>query len=174
MSLQIIFWVCFIGGCLFTLLFLVIGELIDGLVDGIFGSSIFYPGVIIGSVTIFGGIGLILLQLSPFSTTYILPSAISAGVASLFLLYYLYVKPVKMSENSTSFQMTDLIGQTGEVTVTIPADGFGEVMIFTLSGYTNQIAQSENHQAIKEGTKVIITGVTDSILIVSAQLGGKE
>lgn len=74
---------------------------------------------------------------------------------------------MEAADNSTAFSMQELIGRTGEVIITIPAVGFGEVLIPVGSGNTNQIAASLNQQEIAQGTEIIVIEVRDHTLYVT-------
>jgi hypothetical protein len=65
----------------------------------------------------------------------------------------------------------DLVGKQGEVWVTIPSDGFGEVVITIAGGNTNHIAASLAGISIPEGTMVVIKEVKDHVIYVD-QLEG--
>ncbi|MBA4496019.1 NfeD family protein [Paenactinomyces guangxiensis] len=91
----------------------------------------------------------------------------TAAMLSFFLLYAFYVRPTKTAENSAGFRLDDLKGKIGEVTVTIPARGYGEVMVLTSGGHTNQIAASVNKVEIPRGSTVIVLDIQDHILLVS-------
>lgn len=167
--LETIFWTCLIGGVVFALLTVLLGDLLDGIMEGLteIGFPIFRPITLVGSVTTFGATGIILSTITTLAITYLLIWAILAAILSFFLLYFFYVRPMKEAENSTAFRLSDLKGRIGEVTVTIPAHGFGEVMILTSAGNTNQIAASMDQTDIPQGTKVIVVDVKDHTLFVS-------
>ncbi|SEN38631.1 NfeD family protein [Lihuaxuella thermophila] len=169
MTLELVFWGCLIGGVIFTLLTLLLGDLLAGIMDGLmeFGFPIFQPITLVGAITVFGGTGLILDQVTLLTPTYLLIWAIIAAILSFFLLYAFYVRPMKNAENSTGFRLADLKGKTGEVTVTIPARGFGEVMILTSAGNTNQIAASAEQVEIPRGSSIIVVEIKEHILYVA-------
>ena len=82
-------------------------------------------------------------------------------------VYYGYVRPMRNSETSTAFSMKLLPGRIGEVTVPIPAQGYGEVLMSTGAGHTNQIAASFEKIAIQMGAKVVVVEVKGDTLYVS-------
>ncbi|MFC7441750.1 NfeD family protein [Laceyella putida] len=169
MNLQLIYWGCLIGGVIFTLLIILLGDLLAGIMDGLLeiGFPIFQPITLVGAVTVFGGTGLILDRINSLAGTSVLLGALLAAVLSFVFLYAFYVRPMKSAENSTGFRLADLEGKKGEVTVTIPARGFGEVVILTVGGKTNQIAASMDQTEIPQGTTVVVITVKDHILYVS-------
>ncbi|MNP58853.1 putative membrane protein YuaF [compost metagenome] len=60
------------------------------------------------------------------------------------------------SENSTGFSESELPGKVGEVTVPIPAHGYGEVMVKLVGGNTLHIASSWDRKEIPAGTVVVV------------------
>lgn len=164
MDLHIIFWGCLAGGFLFAIVMLLIG---DGLMDVDIGIPAIHPVTLVGAITVFGGAGLILSQATSLSSMASVAGALISAVLSSILLYIGIVRPSKLTENSTGFRLADLRGKKGEVTVTIPSHGFGEVMILTATGQTNQIAASYEQTEIPMGSTVIVIDVKDQVLYVS-------
>ncbi|MBD1372313.1 NfeD family protein [Hazenella sp. IB182357] len=166
--METIFWYCLAGGILFAISTLLLGDLLSGIVEALFewGIPFLHPYTIVGSITVFGGAGLILLRTTEQAHVVII--LIAAGIAffSHYLLYIFYVKPIQNSENSTAFRFSDLVGREGEVTISVPEAGYGEVMIFTSAGHTNQIAASHQHTPIPEGTLVKVVATREHTLYV--------
>jgi len=93
-------------------------------------------------------------------------SLLVAIVVSL-CIYFLYVKRMRDAENSTGFSITELAGRIGEVSAAIPSDGYGEVVIKTGVGVTNQIAASFDKEELPAGTRIVVVEVKDDTLYVS-------
>ena len=74
---------------------------------------------------------------------------------------------MQQAESSTSFSIQELVGRIGEVTVPIPAKGYGEVMIIAGLGYTNQIAASFDQEEISADTRIVVIATEDGVLLVS-------
>lgn len=89
----------------------------------------------------------------------------------MILLYLVVIRPAHRTENSTGFQLKDLIGREAEVWITIPAEGYGEVLVTMTGGNTNHIAASITGNSISEGTMVIIQEVRDQVLYVQPLRG---
>ncbi|MDP5275003.1 NfeD family protein [Chengkuizengella axinellae] len=169
-----IFWGCFVFGVLFTLVTVVFGDIIGSFMDGVFdflsvdGLDFLEPVTIVGGLTIFGGSGILLTQYTSLHMTVIIILSICAAILMSILVYFLYVKPMKNAENSISHSIQDYVGKIGEVTVTIPQKGYGEVLIKIGASQINEIASSYDGEVINEGTKVVVIEVKDSTLYVSS------
>ncbi|GGA48614.1 hypothetical protein GCM10007416_22200 [Kroppenstedtia guangzhouensis] len=168
MDWTLVFWGCFLTGILLTALSWIIGDLLEGLTAEITGgSSMFHPVVWVGALTSFGAAGLILSKTTPLEGAFLSLSALGLAAAAAVLLYLLVIQPIKHAESSVGFRMSDLIGQQGEVITAIPAEGCGELLVWTGGGHTNQIASSLHHHPIPQGTRVTIRKVEKSVLWVT-------
>lgn len=168
--MESIYWGCLIGGAIFAVVSLVLGDLIDGLLDGAFelpGVDFFKPIVLAGSITAFGGAGIMLTRYSSVSAMTGLILSLLIGIAAAMLVFFAYIKPMRNSDVSIGFSMNDLSGKIGEITIPVPEKGFGEVMIRFASGSTIQTASSFEHRPIAAGARVVIVDVVDGVLRVS-------
>lgn len=170
MALMDIYWIFFIGGLIVTVILWLIGDVLEGILNFLFnwGVPAFQPITLTGGITAFGAAGLILQQRTDLPSLYIVASSAGIACLSFFSLYFLVVKPMSMAEASTGFRLRDLVGKKGEVILAIPKNGYGEVLVWTGGGNTNQIAASANGTAIPQGTEVIVDRVEDDTLWVSS------
>lgn len=169
-GMESIYWGCLIGGAIFAVVSLILGDLIDGLLDGAFefpGIDMFKPVVLAGSITAFGGAGIMLTRYSSVSTMAALILALLIGVAAAMLVFFAYIKPSRNSEVSIGFSMQELTGKIGEITIPVPEKGFGEVMIRIASGNTIHTASSFEHRPIAAGARVVVVDISDGVLRVS-------
>lgn len=74
---------------------------------------------------------------------------------------------MEKAENSTGYTSNDLVGKLGEVTIPIPKDGYGEVMIQIGGSNSIHIAQSFDHDDIPSGDKILVVEAKDGTLFVS-------
>lgn len=158
-----LYYGCLIGGILFAVAVLIFGDLLH-----LHGPEFVDPTVIGGWITTFGGVGVLLTTYTDLAAGAVVFLAALAGIVLSFLVYFFYVKPMKKVENSTGFSMQDLEGKLCEVSVAVPAKGFGEVLVKVGAGNTNQIAASFDRQNIPTGKKAVIVEVKDDVLYVSA------
>ncbi|MBP1155638.1 MULTISPECIES: NfeD family protein [unclassified Paenibacillus] len=168
-----LYWGLLITGVLFALVTVLFGDLLSSAVDGLFdwmsGDVLHYlqPMVLFSGLTVLGGAGILLTKYSPFAAAVVLILSLLAAVLSGVLIYFFYIKPMENTENSLAFSMQDLVGRIGEVSVPIPAQGCGEVMMRMGGGVTNQIAESFDGNAIEAGTRVVTVEVIDGTLFVT-------
>ncbi|MNI41197.1 putative membrane protein YuaF [compost metagenome] len=83
------------------------------------------------------------------------------------LLYLAVIKPMDKSEISTGFSMNDLPGRIGEITVPVPAAGYGEIMVKFGAGNSLHTAASFERQDLPAGTKVVVVEVREGVALVS-------
>jgi len=167
-----VYWICLIGGVIFALISTVFGDLLGDFFDGIFDALSFdsfdflHPMVLVSGITIFGASGVLLTKYSSMETLVVALLSLIIALALSIVLYFTYVKPMKNSENSIGYSMQDLVGKIGEVTVTIPVGGYGEVLLKVGAGNTNQIAASLEREEIPAGTRVVVGDTKEGVLYV--------
>lgn len=165
-----IYWGCLIGGLLFGFvsLFLgdVLGDAFDGLTDAI-SVDFLHPMTLVGGITLFGGIG---LMLTKYSSLGAVETGVIAGTGAIIfsiLVFFLYVKPMKKTESSIGYSMKELVGKVGEVTIPIPENGCGEVLVKLGAQHTYQIAASYDNRPIGRGTDVVIVEEREGTVYVT-------
>jgi membrane protein implicated in regulation of membrane protease activity len=168
-----LYWGCLIFGIIFALLSVVLGDFISDFFDGIFdflsidGPPFLQPMVIVGFITGFGGAGIVMTDYLAVAQVIIIPLAIIIALSLSVFVYYIYVKPMNNAEVSTGFTYADLVGAIAEVTIPLPKEGYGEVLINIGGGNTNQIAASFDQDEIASGERVVVVEVKDDTLYVS-------
>jgi len=163
-----IYWVCFIGGAVFAVLLVLFDAAAGGFVDGVLDAlpDAFHPVVIVGGIVAFGGAGVLLTQYSPLGPWTV--ACLSVLLAALLstLLFFFYVKPMNEAEMSIAYSMTELPGKLGEVTVPIPAGGYGEVAFTFGHGLVHHIADSSEREPLSAGEKVLAIEVKEGVVKV--------
>ena len=171
-----VYWACLIGGVLFAILAVLLGDLVGGSDHDIphgdshgfdHGLDFLKPAVIVSAIAAFGGAGILLSRYGSFSGSMALALAITAGVAMAVLIYFLYIRPMRNTENSVGYSMADLVGMVGEVVTPIPESGCGEVIVKVGASHTAQIAASFDHVGIASGAKVVIVQADRDMLYVT-------
>lgn len=168
-----VYWGFLIFGVLFAAITLIFGDLVSHVMenwpDFLSGNGllVFHPLLIVGGITLLGGSGIILTEYTPLSSLLVFLMALLLMLFVNLPLYYLYVKPMRNSENSIGFSLQDLVGKIGEVIITVPAAGFGEVLVKVGAGNSSQIAASFEQETIQSGTRVVVVEVRESALYVT-------
>lgn len=157
-----------IGGIL-TLLYMLFGdvlEVIEG-IDELAPGSILNTTVILSFIAILSGTGYIMELRGTLNslTIFILATLFSLVIVSI--IHFFILVPLAKSEQNTAIRMRDFIGKEGEVIITIPAFGIGEVLIKTGLGSIGNMAVSASNTEIRQGTFVSVIEIDqDGVLIV--------
>lgn len=161
--MEALFWGCFVGGALFAVISSLLGDLLGSWLDGVFdflSVDFLKPIITASAITSFGGAGILLDRYTGLGAAGVVILAIVAAVLLSAVVYFAYVRPMDNSENSTGFSESELPGKVGEVTVPIPAQGYGEVMVKLVGGNTLHIASSWDRKEISAGTVVVVIETT--------------
>lgn len=170
-----VYWVCLMGGVIFALVTIVFGEVLGDLMDGVSDIlstdhlDFLHPMVVVGGITVLGGSGIMLSEFTRLGPLEVFVLSCMLTVVVSFAVYFGYVRPMRNCENSIGYSVRDLVGKVGEVTVPIPAQGYGELVIKTGAGITNQIAASHTGEEIASGTMVVVAEVRDGTFFVFRQ-----
>jgi membrane protein implicated in regulation of membrane protease activity len=171
-------------GLLFLLLMLFVGEVFGGDHDvgsvdaadghGDFGHeggpSIFSTRIMASFLTAFGAGGVVGRYLG-----WSHPAASGLGVVTgigLASAVYQFAHLLYSQQASSEVHMTDLVGQTAEVVVGIPAHGVGQVGLVVHGERNTQIARSRDGTSIPVGTAVLITGLSGEGVTVERRSAG--
>ena len=124
------------------------------------------PISIASFVTSFGGIGLIATEAFGVgggpSLIWAVIGSLIVGVASHFLVFYLFIAPQASSEVKTR----DILGLTAEVITPIPGKSVGEIAYVAMGERHTATARSADGQAIPRGASVTIESVVGTVTLV--------
>ncbi|NMO96798.1 protease [Paenibacillus lemnae] len=168
--MEALFWGCLVGGILFAVVTVLLGDILSGAIDGVLdflSVDFLNPMVLASFITVFGGAGIMLGNYTELTSWLQIILAMLAALVISILLYFGYVRPMENSENSTGFSIQELAGRIGEVTIPLPALGYGEVMVRVGASNTMHIASSFDKQPIAAGVRVVVVEVADGVLRVS-------
>jgi membrane protein implicated in regulation of membrane protease activity len=115
----------------------VLEGLFDGVLDGLFDGLLSLP-VIAGFVSMLGFGGAIVLgttELGPVGATAV---GVAAGVAAGWATYR-FSRALMRDQTAAAPRSGDLVGTSGSVVTPIPADGYGEVLVY-LAGQPLKLA----------------------------------
>jgi len=155
----------FIIGSVLTVAYVLFGDALDGVFD-ITPGSFLSPTVLLSFFAVFSGSGFILNFLTSWDGTLVFLMSLVFSLILVTLIHIFVIAPISKAEQSTAFDQLRMVGKVGTVTLTIPAEGYGQVSLKSDFGYTSYAAQSSNGQLIPEGSLVRITKVDDHIYIV--------
>ncbi|MBM7703985.1 hypothetical protein [Metabacillus iocasae] len=145
-------YILIISGSL-TLLYLLFGDMVDGIFEAV---PLFNVALIFPFFTIFSASGYLLEAASSFSTVLIAILSFVVALILVILLHLFILVPLRSAEESLVFTEESLRGRIGKVIVSIPEDGFGEVIIEGVSGTISKPAFSYRNVPISSDTKVLI------------------
>jgi membrane protein implicated in regulation of membrane protease activity len=168
--MQTLYMGCLALGVIFALVSVLVGDLIGNALHGIFDFISFdflNPAVLTGAVTVFGGAGILLTRYSGLEDGTVLALSLLIAAFMAVVLYLAVIKPMDKSEMSTGFSMNDLPGKIGEITVPVPAAGYGEIMVKFGAGNSLHTAASFEHQPLPAGIKVVVVEVREGVAWVS-------
>ncbi len=156
-------------GVLLLLSMLLVGELFGGDhelshdmavghdVDHSGGPSIFSTRIIAAFLTAFGVGGVV-------GRYYGLSHPVSSGIGVVFgvvmsSVVYQFAKILYSQQASSELHMSNLVGTTAEVSVAIPANGVGQIVVYSRGERTEHIARAAGGSAIMRGAQVTIMSV---------------
>ncbi|RDW18306.1 hypothetical protein CWR48_12045 [Oceanobacillus arenosus] len=148
-----------------TLLFLLFGDIFEGIGD-VFG--FINPILILAFLTFGSASGFIFESLTMLDSILILIISILIGLLLVSLVNVFLLIPMSTAEESLGYTEESLKGRVGKVIISIPEDGFGEVLIESKVGKISKPAAGYENQAIQEGKQVLILNVDKGVLFVEA------
>lgn len=165
-----LFYVCFGVGIVYTIISFLLGQLFDFFdFDGNFemGSNIspLKPAIIASFVTVFGGVGIILMRknISFFSS---LSFATIIAFIIAFIIYRYIIVNLYKAQNTSAVERQKLIGSKAKVTLTIRQGGYGKITYFVNGNTYNSPAKAENGGEIIVGKEVEIVYISKNTYFV--------
>lgn len=162
-SLENIYLVVLLLSGAIMLLYLLFGDVIEGAFEA-FG--FLNPTTILAFITILSGSGYLFESISSISSFIALLISIVISLIASFLLHFFILVPLKSAEESLAYTEESLEGRVGKVIISIPADGYGEVVIESYSGMISKPSSSYNNSPIEEGKQVLVIDVVSGVFQV--------
>jgi membrane protein implicated in regulation of membrane protease activity len=150
-----------------TIVSLILGDILDAIADITVGTSLNLT-MLFSFFAILCGAGYILEYVSQWGSLSIFVVSFLFSFVSVLLMKAFVLVPISRSEQNTAFRLQDFTGQTGEVLITIPNDGIGEVLVRSKFGNNGMPARSADGIEILQGSIVSVVEVNDGILVVKA------
>jgi membrane protein implicated in regulation of membrane protease activity len=182
--METIFLGCFAFGALFTLVSVVLGVGGHGAAHighGHAGAHIGHPHAesgdrfgslpllsvssIVGALTWFGAAGYLLLRLGDLALPAVVLGALLAGAVGWYLIAR-FLGLVLSGEREMDPADYRLEGTVGQVTVSIPAGGTGEVVFSKAGSRRSEAARAISGGPIPRGSEVVITTYADGFATV--------
>ncbi|GAA0328729.1 NfeD family protein [Bacillus carboniphilus] len=147
-----------------TVLYILFGDVLEGVAEA---TGFLNPTLILSFITFFSASGYLFEQLTPLNSLLII--AISAIIAIILdvLLNVFVLVPLASAEESLVYTEESLKGRIGKVIISVPEDGFGEVVIESNSGNIAKPAASFDDLPIKEGSQVLVVDIKSGVLYVT-------
>src|ERR1700704_1776238 len=164
---DLVFGVCLLVGGALLLLTLIVDDIFGGLLGalhlGFDIAGVSPTPLLLGFVAMFGAgglFGLHSLNLAVGAATLV---AAAAGIVGAGVAFGAF-KVLKQAESTDSFSLEDMVGSTGRVSVGIPANHFGTVLISFAGASHNMTATADS--AIPAGRVVKVVSIAGGNLVV--------
>ena len=156
-----LFLTLFLIGTGFVVISMLFGEVFD--FDGV--SFIFLkPKVLALTITVMGGVGLILTPRIGFHLA--LPVSLASGLFAGFLLYRLVILPLMRLQHTSTHDKQSLIGSMARVNLAIPQGGYGKIRYTVNGSIVTSPAKTEDGSGISKDTDVVITSIKNNAYYV--------
>jgi len=156
------FWCLIIFGGL-TLIYILLSDV----VDGIFDAFPIDPALIFSFFTVFGATGYLVEKYSPLSGLLVLAIATVLALLLVILLHVFVFVPIRSADSSLGYTDDDLKGKLARVIISVPKDGFGEVVLSIGGSTVSRSAQSFENEEIPYDTEVLIIDVQTGVVSVT-------
>lgn len=146
-----------------TLIYILISDIVDGIFDVIPVD----PALILSFLTILSATGYLLEKFSPFAGMLVLIISTIVSLLLVTLLHMFVFVPIRSAESSLGYSDEDLKGKLAKVIISIPVDGFGEVVLSIGGSTVSKSAQSFENEPIPYETEVLIIDVQKGVVFVT-------
>jgi membrane protein implicated in regulation of membrane protease activity len=177
MGIKLLYFACFIIGFAYAFIASVLSHFFGG--DGDHGDighgdvghadmslPVLSPTIIAAFVTGFGGTGILVTNLTSWSSTVGVVVAVAGGLivalSAFGLLGFIYSR----TQGGSEYQTQELTGYSAEVITTIPENGFGEIAYEARGARANSPARSVDGKTIPKHAHVTIVKVVGSTFFV--------
>jgi membrane-bound ClpP family serine protease len=165
---DLVFGICLLAGGGLLLLTLVLDDIFSGVLGAIHlgfdVAGVSPTPMLLGFVAMFGVGGLFGIHGIGAGVGVATLSGIVAGILGSVVVFGAF-KVLKQAESSDTFSLEEMIGSTGRVSVGIPANRFGTVLISFAGGSHNLTATADAE--IAPGRTVKVVGVAGSNIVVA-------
>ncbi|MEH7459259.1 phosphate ABC transporter permease [Bacillus pseudomycoides] len=163
--LETIYLYGFIVATILTVLYIFFGDIFESIFS-FGGGSTSIVTLLLSFFAMLCGFSYIGEYLFSLNSIVIFSLAFCVSFLGVFAMKILILKPIAEAEQNTVQRMDEFVGCRGEVIITIPKEGFGEVLISSQFGSNAIPAKTIGKKEILQGTEVIIEEVQDGVLLV--------
>ena len=147
-----------------TVLYILFGDFLEGVAEA---THFLNPTLILAFLTFFSASGYLWEVLTPLNSLLIILISILIGILLDTLLNVFVLIPLSSAEESLVYTEESLKGRIGKVILSVPKDGFGEVVIESNSGNIAKPAASFDDLPIPEGRQVLVIDIKSGVLYVT-------
>jgi membrane-bound ClpP family serine protease len=166
---DLVFGVCLLVGGALLLLTLIVDDIFGGLLGavhlGFDVAGVSPTPLLLGFVSMFGVGGLFGLHSLGAGVGVATLTGVVAGLLGSGVVFGAF-KVLRQAESTESFSLQDMVGSTGRVSVGIPANRFGTVLISFAGSSHNLTATADSE--IAAGREVKVVAVAGTNLVVAA------
>jgi membrane-bound ClpP family serine protease len=146
-----------------TILYVFFADIAEGIGEGI---PFFNPSVILAFVTFTSATGYLLEVTTLWNSFLVMLASIAVSVIADIMLYFFVLLPMSSAEVSIAYTDESLAGQVAKVITPIPTDGFGEILIHSVSGMISKRATGYDNEEIGYGKEVLVIDVKEGTFLV--------
>lgn len=159
---QIYLYVLLIMGAA-TILYVFFGDVTEGIGEGI---PFLNPAILLAFATLSSATGYVLEVSTAWNSWFVLAAGIVVGLIVDILLYFFILLPMSSAEVSLAYSDESLAGKVAKVITPIPSNGFGEIVIESVSGLLHKRATGYDNEDIDYGKEVLVIDVKDGTFFV--------
>ncbi|HWO77361.1 MAG TPA: hypothetical protein VNM69_15960 [Bacillus sp. (in: firmicutes)] len=149
---------------LITVLYILFGDVLEGVTEA---TGFLNPTLLLAFFTFFSASGYLWEILTPLNSILIIAISILIAILLDTLLNVFVLIPLSSAEESLVYTEESLKGRIGKVILSVPKDGYGEVVIESNSGNIAKPAASFDDLPIPEGSQVLVIDVKSGVLYVT-------
>lgn len=165
---DLVFGVCLLFGGSLLLLTLIVDDIFGGLLGAIHlgfdVGGVSPTPLLLGFISMFGVGGLFGLHGLGQSPSIATLTGVVAGVLGSSVVFGAY-RVLRQAESTDTFSLQDMVGSTGRVSVGIPANHFGTVLI-SFAGTSHNLTATADAE-ILAGRQVTVVAVAGTNLVVA-------
>ncbi|PEZ06330.1 phosphate ABC transporter permease [Bacillus sp. AFS018417] len=164
-ELEIIYLYGFIITTFITVIYLFFSDVFESLFH-IVGGPTSPVTILFSFLAMFCGFGYIFEYMLSWGSIFIFVVAFFLALVGVITMKMLILAPISKAEQNTMHRMEEFIGCKGEVIITIPKEGLGEVLLVSQFGSNAMPAKTIGKKDILQGSYVIVEAVQDGVLLV--------